>query len=178
MSRTPAVYDIVTGTAYRGPAFNFSEMNLMVVDGTHSFRRMVARVLQRFGFQEVYEASDGEQALDILRTHHVDIVMTEWDMRPITGYHLIQRLRHDPQLADPEMRLIMLTGLSEKARVIAARDAGVDGFLRKPVSPDTLFKRIVSVIEHPVGLTNMQAASSEREMPAGEAAEREAQASQ
>jgi CheY-like chemotaxis protein len=158
MTRTPAVYDIVSKTALRGPSFNFSEISLLVADGTHGFRKMVSRVLTRFGFHAVYEASDGEEALEMLKYHHVDIVMTEWHLDALTGYELIQKLRHDSELADPEIRLIMLTGLTEKARVLAARDAGVDGFLRKPVSPDTLFKRIVGVIEHPIGLANLEAA--------------------
>lgn len=159
MTRTPAVYDIARQTTVTGPEFNFSEITLLVADGTHAFRKMVARVLVRFGFAAVYEAVDGSEALDALRHHHIDIVMTEWQLAQVSGYHLIQRLRHDPTLFDPERRVIMLTGLTEKARVIAARDAGVDGFLRKPVSPDTLFKRIVGVIEHPVGLANLEAAS-------------------
>lgn len=159
MTRTPAVYDIVSQTTVTGPEFNFSEITLLVADGTHAFRKMVTRVLARFGFATVHEAVDGHEALDALRHHHIDIVMTEWQLAHVSGYHLIQRLRHDPALFDSERRIIMLTGLTEKARVIAARDAGVDGFLRKPVSPDTLFKRIVGVIEHPVGLANLEAAS-------------------
>lgn len=159
MSRTPVVYDIVSGTSITGPQANFSEITLLVADGTHAFRKMVARVLTRFGFAAVYEAADGHEAMDIIRYHQVDIVMMEWRLEHINGYDLIQRLRHDPALFDRERRLIMLTGLTEKARVIAARDAGVDGFLRKPVSPETMFNRIVGVIENPVGLANLEAAS-------------------
>lgn len=158
MTRTPAVYDIVSKSTLKGPSFNFSEISLLVADGTHAFRKMVVRVLMRFGFHAVYEASDGEEAIEILKHHDVDIVMTEWQLDTLNGYDLIRRLRTDPAFLESELRLIMLTGLTEKARVVAARDAGVDGFLRKPVSPDTLFKRIVGVIDNPVGLANLQKA--------------------
>lgn len=158
-TRTPVIYDIVTQTSVTGPEANFSEITLLVADGTHAFRKMVARVLNRFGFAAVYEAGDGQEALDTIRYHHVDIVMMEWRLEQVSGYDLIQRLRQDPALFDPERRLIMLTGLTEKARVIAARDAGVDGFLRKPVSPETMFNCIVNVIQNPVGLANLERAS-------------------
>lgn len=160
-SRTPYVYDITTKTTLAGPKFNFSEITLLVVDSCRPFRKMVAKVLLRFGFHAVYEAETGEEAIDQLRHHNIDIVMMDWPIQPVNGYELIQRLRSDMSVGDEEMRLIMLTGMTEKARVIAARDAGVDGFLRKPVAPDTLFKQIVGVIEHPVGFTNLRAAEAE-----------------
>lgn len=168
--RTPYVYDITTQTAVRGPAYNFSEINILVVDGCQPFRRMIAKILHRFGFQAVYEATNGDEAIEQIRHHNIDIVMTEWDMKPMDGHALIQRLRSDSKLADDELRLIMLAGQSIKARVVAARDAGVDGFLRKPVSPEDLFKRIVSVIEHPVGIANLQSAGQAEPDAAGPAA--------
>lgn len=170
-TRTPYVYDITTKTALTGPKANFSEITLLVVDNCQPFRKMIMKVLLRFGFQAVYEAANGEEAIDQIRHHHIDIVMTEWSIEPFNGYELIRRLRTDKRLADEDMRLIMLTGLTEKARVVAARDAGVDGFLRKPVSPDTLFKRIVSVIDNPVGYANMRAAQAAAAL-AGEASAR------
>lgn len=159
-AQTPYVYDITTKTSMSGPKFNFSEITLLVVDSCRPFRKMVVKVLLRFGFHAVYEAETGEEALDQVRHHHIDIVMMDWPIDPVNGYELIQRLRGDMTVGDEEMRLIMLTGLTEKARVLAARDVGVDGFLRKPVAPDTLFKRIVSVIDHPIGFDNLRAAKA------------------
>jgi CheY-like chemotaxis protein len=127
----------------------FNRLRFLVVDDNAHMRRIVRTLLHGFGAREVYEAEDGAAGLEAF-THHVpDIVITDWAMPIFDGLELSQMIRQPDANTNPYVPIIMLSGHSEKKRVIAARDAGVTEFLTKPISAKALYERIVNVVVNP-----------------------------
>jgi len=128
---------------------DFSRLRFLVIDDNAHMRRMLRTLLHGFGAREVHEAEDGAAGLEAF-THHVpDIVITDWAMPIFDGLELIQMIRQPGANPNPYAAIIMLTGHSEKQRVVAARDAGVTEFLAKPISAKGLYERIVNVVANP-----------------------------
>jgi CheY-like chemotaxis protein len=128
---------------------DFNRLRFVVIDDNAHMRRIVRTLLHGFGAREVHEAEDGATGLEAF-THNVpDIVITDWAMPIFDGIELTQMIRQPGANANPFVPIIMLTGHSEKKRIIAARDAGVTEFLAKPLSARALYQRIVNVVVNP-----------------------------
>ena len=128
---------------------DFNKLRFLVCDDNPHMRRILRTLLHSFGAREVYEAEDGATALEMY-THYVpDIVITDWAMPIFDGLELTQMIRQPGANANPYVPIIMLTGHSEKKRVISARDAGVTEFLAKPISAKSLYQRILNVVVNP-----------------------------
>ena len=113
---------------------DFNRLRFLVIDDNAHMRRILRTLLHGFGAREVYEAEDGAAGLEAF-THYIpDIVITDWAMPIFDGLELMQMIRQPGANANPYVAIIMLTGHSEKKRVMAARDAGVTEFLAKPIS--------------------------------------------
>jgi len=112
---------------------------VLVVDDSRAQRKVVAVSLARQGF-DVVEAGSGEEALDVLRTRPVDLVLSDWMMPGMDGLELCRQVRMQPQ--DSYVYFILLTSKNEKGAVAQGLDVGADDFLTKPVSPDELRARI------------------------------------
>jgi CheY-like chemotaxis protein len=128
---------------------DFNRLRFVVIDDNAHMRRIVRTLLHGFGAREVHEAEDGAAGLEAF-THNVpDIVITDWAMPIFDGIELTQMIRQPGANANPFVPIIMLTGHSEKKRIVAARDAGVTEFLAKPLSARALYQRIVNVVANP-----------------------------
>lgn len=128
---------------------DFNRLRFLVIDDNAHMRRILRTLLHGFGAREVYEAEDGATGLEAF-THYVpDIIITDWAMPVVDGLELTQMIRQPGANANPYVAIIMLTGHSEKKRVIAARDGGVTEFLAKPISAKGLYQRIVNVVANP-----------------------------
>ena len=128
---------------------DFNRLRFLVVDDNAHMRRILRTLLHGFGAREVYEAEDGAAGLEAF-THYVpDIIITDWAMPVFDGLELTQMIRQPDAASNPYVAIIMLTGHSEKKRVIAARDVGVTEFLAKPISAKGLYQRIVNVVANP-----------------------------
>ncbi|MGH6970197.1 MAG: response regulator, partial [Caulobacteraceae bacterium] len=127
----------------------FDLLSVLLVDDNHHMRRLLGEILGAIGVTKVAHASDGAEALQILRERRFDIVITDFAMRPLGGIQFVRLLRKGPESANALVPVIMVTGHSTKARVAEARDAGVNEFLSKPVTPRGVVERIGRVIEHP-----------------------------
>ena len=113
---------------------DFNRLRFLVIDDNAHMRRILRTLLHGFGAREVYEAEDGAAGLEAF-THYVpDIVITDWAMPIFDGLELTQMIRQPGANSNPYVAIIMLTGHSEKKRVMSARDAGVTEFLAKPIS--------------------------------------------
>jgi two-component system chemotaxis response regulator CheY len=110
---------------------------------------MLRTLLHGFGAREVHEAEDGASGLESFTQHLPDIVITDWAMPIFDGLELTQMIRQPGANSNPYVAIIMLTGHSEKKRVVAARDAGITEFLAKPISAKGLYQRIVNVVANP-----------------------------
>lgn len=129
--------------------YDFSDIRCLVVDDNEHMRRLLRTLLGSLGLRNVREAADGETGFKILADQLFDLVITDHAMEPLDGIEFTRRVRNANDTADETVPIIMLTGHTERDRVIRARDAGVTEFLAKPLTVDGLYRRIVAVIEKP-----------------------------
>lgn len=127
----------------------FDLLNILLVDDNHHMRVLVTEILRAIGVRQVYEANDGAEALAIMRTHQVDIIITDLAMQPLDGLDFVRRLRNSPDSPNPMAPVIMVTGHSTMRRVTEARDVGVNEFLSKPVTARGVLDRIARVVDSP-----------------------------
>ena len=127
----------------------FNRLRFLVIDDNAHMRRMLRTLLHGFGAREVHEAEDGAAGLEAFNQHSPDIIITDWAMPIFDGIELTQMIRQPGANSNPYVPIIMLTGHSEKKRVVSARDAGITEFLAKPISAKGLYQRIVNVVANP-----------------------------
>jgi two-component system chemotaxis response regulator CheY len=118
-------------------------MPVLVVDDYSTMVRIIRNLLRQLGFEDVDDASDGQLALAKMRTKKYGLVISDWNMEPMTGYELLKEVRGDPALAP--VPFIMVTAESKTENVIAAKQAGVSNYIVKPFNAETLKSKIESV---------------------------------
>jgi CheY-like chemotaxis protein len=127
----------------------FDLLKILLVDDNHHMRVLLTEVLRAIGVKQVFEAADGAEALQMLRTHAIDIVMTDLNMQPLDGIDFVRLVRNSNDSPNPMIPVIMITGHSTVRRVAEARDVGVSEFLSKPVTARGVIERINRVVEYP-----------------------------
>ena len=110
---------------------------------------MVIEILRAVGVRHILQASDGAQALDMMRREAVDIVIADLAMSPVDGIEFVRRLRNSPDSPNAMCPVIMMSGHSTERRVSEARDAGVNTFLGKPITARGLLEHLGEIVEHP-----------------------------
>jgi len=120
-------------------------MKVLVVDDYSTMRRIIRNLLTQIGYTDIDEASDGNDALQKLRQVHYGLVISDWNMEPMTGYDLLNQVRSDDKLKSTPF--IMVTAESKTDNVIAAKKAGVDNYIVKPFNAATLQQKINSVMQ-------------------------------
>lgn len=116
---------------------------VLVVDDYNTMIRIMHNLLKQLGFEQVDDASDGSTALTKLRKGDYGLVISDWNMEPMTGYDLLKEVRADPNLATTPF--IMITAESKTENVIAAKKAGVNNYIVKPFNAATLKTKIEAV---------------------------------
>lgn len=127
----------------------FDLLKILLVDDSPHIRVLLAEILRAIGVQHLSEASDGAEALQLLRNQTVDIVMTDLAMSPVDGIELTRLIRHSPDSQNPMIPIIMITGHTTLRRLQAARDAGVNEMLAKPLTARGVLDRLHRVVEQP-----------------------------
>jgi two-component system, chemotaxis family, chemotaxis protein CheY len=127
----------------------FELLKVLLVDDNQHMKVLLGEILRAIGVREVFSAADGVEALEMMRGREVDIVFTDLNMKPMDGIDFVRRLRTAPDSPNPFAPVIMITGHSTRSRVEAARDAGVNEFLAKPITARSVLDRIQRVVEHP-----------------------------
>jgi Response regulator containing CheY-like receiver, AAA-type ATPase, and DNA-binding domains len=122
-------------------------MPVLVVDDYNTMIRIIRNLLKQLGFENIDDASDGSVALVKMRERKYGLVISDWNMEPMTGYTLLQEVRSDPKLA--KTPFIMVTAESKTENVIAAKKAGVSNYIVKPFNAQTLKSKIDSVFLGP-----------------------------
>jgi DNA-binding response OmpR family regulator len=125
---------------------SLSDIHVLVVDDNAQMRFLLRCLMRAGGIFKVTEAETAAQAFDVMRASQVDLVILDWKMTPIDGLALARMLRLDASSPNPYAPILMLTAHTEASRVAAARDAGVTGFVKKPISARVLFERITSAL--------------------------------
>ncbi len=128
---------------------DFNKLRFLICDDNAHMRRILRTLLHSFGAREAYEAEDGATALEMYIHYVPDIMILDWSMPIFDGLELAQMIRQPDGNGNPYTPIIMLTGHSDKRRVMMARDAGVTEFLAKPISAKALYQRIVNVVVSP-----------------------------
>lgn len=128
---------------------DFSRLRFLIVEDNPHMRRIVRTLLYGFGAREVAEAENGASGLEAFTHNLPDIIITDWVMPVADGLELTRRIRQPGGNANPFVPIILLTGHSERRRVLAARDAGVTEFLAKPISSKALYQRVLNVVANP-----------------------------
>jgi two-component system chemotaxis response regulator CheY len=120
-----------------------ASMSILIVDDYNTMIRIIRNLLKQLGFENVDDANDGTTALAKMREKQYGLVISDWNMVPMTGYDLLREIRSDPALRST--RFIMVTAESKTDNVIAAKKAGVDNYIVKPFNAQTLQHKIQAV---------------------------------
>ena len=124
-------------------AVNLS-MPVLVVDDYKTMIRIIRNLLKQLGFSDVDEAADGTEALAKMKERGYGLVISDWNMEPMTGYQLLKEVRADDALKPTPF--ILITAESKTENVIAAKKAGVNNYIVKPFNAATLKSKIEAVI--------------------------------
>ena len=127
----------------------FDALKVLIIEDKEHMRALLRRLLNHIGVRNLYEANDGAAALDMLRTLECDLILSDMEMAPMDGLEFTRKVRNSPRNALSSLPIIMISGHTERNKVEAARDAGVNEFLVKPVTPQNLISRIGDAIERP-----------------------------
>jgi two-component system, chemotaxis family, chemotaxis protein CheY len=120
------------------------EMKFLVVDDFATIRRIVKGVINELGFSNVTEADDGSTALPLLRDGNFDFLITDWNMPGMPGLDLLKAVRANPKLA--KLPVLMLTAEAQREQIIAAAQAGVNGYIIKPFTAEVLKKKLTKIL--------------------------------
>ncbi|MBN8965420.1 MAG: response regulator [Rhizobiales bacterium] len=120
-------------------------MPILVVDDYGTMVRIIRNLLRQIGFTDVDDASDGSSALAKMESRKYGLVISDWNMGPMTGYDFLRLVRADPKLSATPF--IMVTAESRTENVVAAKEAGVNNYIVKPFNAATLKSKIEAVFE-------------------------------
>jgi two-component system, chemotaxis family, chemotaxis protein CheY len=121
------------------------KLRFLVVDDFSTMRRIVKNLLKELGYSNVDEAEDGVQALAKLRSEPFDFVVSDWNMPNMDGLTMLQNIRADPSLA--KLPVLMVTAEAKKENIIAAAQAGANGYVVKPFTAATLDEKLNKIFE-------------------------------
>ena len=121
------------------------DIKILVVDDFSTMRRIIKNLLRDLGFQNITEADDGKTALPILKQGGIEFLVTDWNMPGMTGIELIAEVRKDPNLA--HIPILMVTAEAKREQIIAAAQAGVNGYVVKPFTATVLKQKIEKIFE-------------------------------
>ena len=120
--------------------------NVLIVDDYKTMLRIIRNLLKQLDIENVEEATDGQEALAKLRAGNFGLVISDWNMAPMTGLDLLKEVRADARLKSTPF--IMITAESKTENVVAAKQAGVSNYIVKPFNAETLREKIEKVMAH------------------------------
>ncbi len=120
-------------------------MKILIVDDFSTMRRIIKNLLRELGFNNTHEADDGTSALPMLQNGDFDFLITDWNMPGMTGLDLLKAVRADPKLK--ELPVLMVTAEAKRDQIVEAAQAGVNGYIVKPFTAQTLKEKIERIFE-------------------------------
>ncbi len=127
----------------------FEHLKALIVEDNQHMRTLLRSLLNALGVMNVLEATNGEDAFNLLRDKQPDLVLTDLSMKPMDGIAFAREVRMSKVSPNPYIPIIMVTGHTERHRIEAARDAGVTEVLAKPITAGNLFQRIGEIVDRP-----------------------------
>lgn len=119
-------------------------LRILAVDDSPTMRRIIVNTLKRAGFEDVLEAEDGKFALAKLKVERINFVITDWNMPEMDGLSLVTTMRQTPELKD--IPVLMITTRSSKDDIVEALKAGVNNYIVKPFTPETLKQKMDQIL--------------------------------
>jgi len=120
-------------------------MNVLIVDDFSTMRRIIKNLLRDLGFNNTTEADDGNTALPVLKTGKIDFLITDWNMPGMSGIDLLRTVRGDESLAS--LPVLLVTAEQKREQIVEAAEAGVNGYIVKPFTAETLKEKIDKIFE-------------------------------
>jgi two-component system chemotaxis response regulator CheY len=125
-------------------AINLDKFRILIVDDYKTMLRIIGNLLRQLNFQNIDEAYDGTEALRQLNMANYDLIISDWNMEPMSGFDLLKAVRADARLKS--IPFIMITAESKTENVIAAKQAGVTNYIVKPFNAETLKMKLTAVL--------------------------------
>ena len=123
-------------------------LRILLVDDNQHMRVLLTEILRAVGVQNIIDAGDGAEGLQMMRAHNIDIVITDLAMEPLDGIDFVRLLRNSADSPNQMVPVIMITGHSTLRRIQEARDAGVNEFLAKPITARGVIDRLRLIVDH------------------------------
>jgi two-component system chemotaxis response regulator CheY len=123
-----------------------SDLKILAVDDSPTMRRIIVNTLKRAGYDDVTEAADGKDALAKMQIDKFNFVITDWNMPNMDGLTFVNKLRGDPDTKT--LPILMVTTRSVKDDIVSALKAGVNNYVVKPFTPDTIKEKINEVLSN------------------------------
>ena len=123
-------------------------MKILIVDDFSTMRRIIKNLMRDLGYANTHEADDGSTALPVLKSGSFDFLITDWNMPIMQGIDLLKAVRADPLLAS--LPVLLVTAEARREQIVAAAEAGVNGYIVKPFTAEMLKKKIDKIFE-PIG---------------------------
>jgi len=127
----------------------FSQATVLLADDSAFMLELITAMLKAFGIKEIDKANDGEKALEMIQERPYNLVIADWLMRPMDGLAFLRHIRRETKGPAQRISVIMCTAHTDKKRVLMLRDAGANEILTKPVSPASVYGKVVSAMFHP-----------------------------
>lgn len=149
------------------PESKLSKINVLVLDGGAKAAELIKAIFAELGLKNVFVANDGYQGVQVLKEVKIHIIFTDSELKvmkhhasnksvdqpgeiaPVSGIHMVQRLRRSSISPSPFVPIIMMMDTVDKKSVLEARDAGVNEILLRPVDAEEFCQRLISIIDHP-----------------------------
>jgi len=125
-------------------------MKILIVDDFSTMRRIIKGLLHELGFNNVEEADDGNTALPMLKANAYDFLITDWNMPGMNGIDLLRAVRADGKLG--KLPILMVTAEAKREQIVAAAQAGVNGYIVKPFTANTLKEKMDKIFERIAGV--------------------------
>ena len=119
-------------------------MRILIVDDFKTMLKIIESLLKQLGFTNIDDASDGQDALAKIKTNKYDLILSDWNMEPMSGFDLLKTVRATPETA--KIPFILITAESKTENIIAAKQAGVSNYIVKPFNAVTLKEKLIAVI--------------------------------
>lgn len=121
------------------------KMKVLIVDDFTTMRRVIKNLMKSLDYKNFEEAEDGVKALKILKSTKIDFVVTDWNMPNMSGLELIKEIRKDKELS--HIPVLMVTAEQKREQIITAAKAGVNGYVVKPFTAETLSKKLIKIFD-------------------------------
>ena len=120
-------------------------MRFLIVDDSSTMRRIIINTLNKLGYKECHEASNGREGIERLATAQIDMIITDWNMPEMSGVDFIRAVRANPGTC--ELPVLMVTTNAAEDDIVEALKAGANNYVVKPFTPDTIREKILAALK-------------------------------